>query len=501
MAGAPSTDEPRRITITSPRDGREVGVLPVTEPEDVQEVVDAARQAFSRWGGLTRRDRQPSLRAYTASVLSDMDNIASTISAETGKDLGEALAEVTAALTAMDYYARNAEKLLETRRGRPWPFVTTRGWTQYHPRGVAGVISPWNYPFYLPMLSTIQALAAGCTVVLKPSEVAPHSGALVGSLAEAAGLQPNTVSVIHGFSDTGAALVESNIDIVAFTGSTEIGKRVAIEAAETLNPTVLELGGNDAMIVLEDANVKNAARAAVTFGVINAGQTCVGVERVYVVDEVYDDFMSEALASIKRLTVSDGGSGDIGPVVTTEQVKIVEDHVADAVAKGAEVICGGQRVDTDHGTYYQPTLVTGVDHTMALMRDETFGPVVPVMRVPDETTALDMANESRFGLHGSVWTSNKARGRWVASRMRTGTVAINDHLINFFYPSIPLGGTRESGTGAVLGGEGLKNFCVHRSITEARFAPTTRLLGVWLPRKVGPAYWRLLAKALFSWRR
>lgn len=501
MAGAPATDEPRRITISSLLDGHLVGEPAVTEPDDVQGAVDRARDAFERWGSLTHRDRRPSLRAYTGTVLANMDRIASTISAETGKNHGEALAEVTAALTAMDYYARNTEKLLETKRGRSWPFVTTRGWTQFHPRGVAGVISPWNYPFYLPMLSTIQALAAGCTVVLKPSEVAPHSGALVGALAEEASLQPNTVTIIHGYADTGASLVESDIDIVAFTGSTEIGKQIAIEAARTLKPTVLELGGNDAMIVLDDANVKNAAKAAVTFGVFNAGQTCVGVERVYVVDEVYDEFMTAALANMRRLTVSDGGSGDIGPVVTTEQIKVVEDHVADAVTKGAEVISGGRRIDTDHGTYFEPTLVTGVDHTMDIMRDETFGPVVPVMRVPDEATALEMANDSRFGLHGSVWTSNKAKGRWVASRMQTGTVAINDHLINFFYPSIPLGGTKDSGTGAVLGEDGVKNFCIHRSITEARFAPTTKLLGAWLPRKVGPSYWRLLARSLFSWRR
>jgi acyl-CoA reductase-like NAD-dependent aldehyde dehydrogenase len=499
MAAAP-IEEPRRITVTSPRDGHLVGELAVTEPTSVQGVVDEARAQFERWGNLTRRDRRPSLRAYTGTVLSNMDRIASTIAAETGKNHGEALAEVTAALTAMDFYARHSARLLEPKRGRSWPFPTTRGWTQYHPRGVAGVISPWNYPFYLPMLSVIQALAAGCTVVLKPSEIAPHSGALVGILAEEAGLQPHTVSVIHGFGDTGAALVASDVDIVAFTGSSEVGKKIAIEAARTLKPTVLELGGNDAMIVLEDANVKNAARAAVTFGVFNAGQTCVGVERVYVVDDVYDEFMSAALANMQRLTVSDGGPGDIGPVVTAEQIKIVEDHVADAVAKGAEVISGGHRVDTEHGAYFEPTLVTGVDHSMDLMRDETFGPVVPVMRVPNEGAALDLANDSRYGLHGSVWTSNKARGRHVASRMQTGTVAINDHLINFFYPSIPLGGTKDSGTGAVLGEEGLKNFCIHRSITEARFAPSTKLLGAWLPRRVGPRYWRFLSKALFSWR-
>jgi len=496
-----ATQQTHQITVTSPRDGRLVGKVEITEPLEVQDAVDRARTAFARWGRISHAERRPSLRAFTGVVLANMDRIAKTISAETGKNHGEALAEVTAALTAMDYYSRHAGSLLEHKRGRSWPFITTRGWTQYHPRGVAGIISPWNYPFYLPMLSTMQALAAGCTVALKPSEVAPHSGSLIGTLAEEAGLQPDTVVVIQGYADTGAALVASDIDIVAFTGSTEIGRQIAIEAAATLKPTVLELGGNDAMVVLEDANVKLAARAAVTFGVFNAGQTCVGVERVYVVDEIYDEFMSAALANIRKLSVGDGGSGDIGPVVTSAQIKIIESHVEDAVAKGANVIYGGSRIDTEHGTYYEPTLITGVDHTMDLMRDETFGPIVPVMRVSDEDAALAMANDSRFGLHGSVWTSDKARGRWVASRMHTGTVAINDHLINFFYPSIPLGGTKDSGTGAVLGEEGLKNFCIHRSITEARFAPSTKLLGAWLPRRMPDGYWRLLARSLFSWRR
>jgi acyl-CoA reductase-like NAD-dependent aldehyde dehydrogenase len=308
------------------------------------------------------------------------------------------------------------------------------------------------------------------------------------------------VTVVYGYGDTGAALVEA-VDVVAFTGSTETGKRVAAQAAETLKPVVLELGGKDAMIVLEDADVRDAARAAVTFAMFNAGQTCTAVERVYVVDEVYDEFVAEALRATEKLNAGNGDGADIGPMIDPAQITVVEAHMADAIAKGATVLQGGARRDTGFGIFYEPTLLVDVDHTMQLMRDETFGPVLPVMRVPDEAAAVRMANDSRYGLHGSVWTKDKRRAERVASAMSTGTVAINDHMVNFFFPSIRLGGINDSGTGALLGEDGLKAFCRHKSITEARMMPTTKLMGGWLPRRVGPRYWKALAKALFAWRR
>jgi acyl-CoA reductase-like NAD-dependent aldehyde dehydrogenase len=377
----------------------------------------------------------------------------------------------------------------------------TRGWTEYHPLGVAGVISPWNYPFYLPLLSTIQALAAGCTVVVKPSELTPLSGQLLQDLAIEAGLPHDVVQVIHGDGATGSALVETDTDIVAFTGSPAVGKKIAEAAARTLKPLLLELGGKDAQIVLEDAVIKDAARAAVTFGVFNAGQTCVGIERVYVVDEIYEEFITEATAAIERVTVTTGDARDIGPLISPPQVDIIERHLSDAIDKGAKVVAGGFRIETDHGIYFEPTLVENVDHSMVLMQDETFGPIVPVMRVADEDEALAMANDSVYGLHGSVWTRSKRRGHAVAGRMKTGSVAVNDHLINFLYPSIKLGGIGDSGLNGQLGEEGVKAFCIHRSITSARLRSTTKLLGAWLPRRVGPRYWKTLARVLFGWRR
>jgi acyl-CoA reductase-like NAD-dependent aldehyde dehydrogenase len=500
MTAAPAPSG-RWLTPTNPINGEQAGVVPISEPAEVPGIVAAARAAFAGWADLGHSGRRPYLRAFARHALNSTERIATVIRSETGKDLGDAHAEVVAALTVIDYYTRHAAGLLRPKKGSSWPFLITKGWTEYHPIGVAAIITPWNYPFYLPILGVIEALAAGCTVVLKPSEVTPLSGDLIRDLALEAGIPEGVVTVVHGYGDTGAALVSADTDIVSFTGSPRVGRAIATAAAAQLKPVILELGGKDAQIVLEDANLRAAARAAVNFGVFNAGHTCVGVERVYVVSSVYDEFMTEMRTAIGRVAAATGDRRDIGPLISPPQVDIIERHLTDAVGKGAVVVAGGNRIETEHGIYFEPTLVTDVDHSMELMQQETFGPIVPVMRVADAERALAMANDSVYGLHGSVWTKNHRRGREIASRMRTGTVAINDHLINFLYPSIPLGGIGESGYGDQLGEDGIKNFCVVHSITSARFGPTTRLLGAWLPRRVGPRYWRGLARTLFGWRR
>lgn len=491
----------RWLTPTSPLTGEVAGRVAVTEPDAVAAVVDKSRQAFDTWGALTHADRKPYLRAFAKHVLRSIDRIADVIVSETGKATEDAMKEILGGLTALDFFTRNAGDLLRRKKGSSWPFIVTKGWTEYHPLGVAGIISPWNYPFYLPLVSTTQALSAGCTCVVKPSEIAPLSGQLIEDLASEAGIPIGVVQVIHGDGATGHALVEANTDIIAFTGSPAVGRKVGSAATAMLKPTLLELGGKDAQIVLEDANIEDAARAAVTFGTLNSGQMCVGVERVYVVDAVYDEFIEKAGKALGKLAAATGDKRDIGPLISPSQVDVIERHMEDAVERGATVVSGGSRIETDHGVYFAPTLVENVDHSMLLMTDETFGPVVPVMRVADEADALAKANDCAYGLHGSVWTRDRRRGAAVASRMDTGSIAVNDHVINFFFPSIKLGGIGVSGLNGQLGEEGIKAFTIHRSITSARFAPTSKLLRSWLPRRAGRRWWIGLAKALFGWRR
>ena len=491
----------RWLTPCSPLTGETAGTVPVTEPDEVAEVVARSRAAFAGWGAMTHAERRPYLRAFAKHVLKSMERIADVEIAETGKDRSTVHKEVLGALVAFDFFTTKAEHLLRPRPGTTWPWFITKGWTEYHPIGVAGIISPWNYPFYLPMLSATQALSAGCTVIIKPSEITPMSGQLILELAQEAGLPEHVVQIIHGDGATGAALVESDIDVIAFTGSPTVGKQIAATAGSLLKPSVIELGGKDALIVLEDADIKTAARAAINFGVFNAGQMCVGVERVYVVADVYDEFMAEAAKFIKNLTVATGDRYDIGPLISKAQIDTIEHHVKDAVNHGARIVSGGNRVETEHGIYFEPTLMENVDHSMVLMQDETFGPVVPVMKVANEEEALSLANDSRYGLHGSVWTKDRKRGADVASRMKTGSIAVNDHVINFFFPSIRLGGIGDSGLNGHLGEEGIKAFTIHRSITSARFKPTTKVLRSWLPRRPPHRYWIRLAWTLFGWRR
>jgi acyl-CoA reductase-like NAD-dependent aldehyde dehydrogenase len=490
------------LTSYDPRTGLPVGEVPITPPEEVPAVVERSRKAFAEWSLLTHKERRAYLKRFKQAVLEEGGRIAEVVHSETGKPLADAYSlDVVTGLTVMDYYIRNAEKLLRPRGGRSWPFVSTKGWTEYHPRGVAGVITPWNYPFFLSMIPTITALSAGCSVVLKPSEITPLTGRLFGELADRAGLPSDLIQVIHGDGITGAALAESHVDVLAFTGSTKVGKLVAAEAAKRLTPVILELGGNDAMVVLEDADLAQTARAAVWGGMVNAGQSCFSVERLYVVDSVYDQFLTQLEMELDSVTVATDDKREIGPIINPPQLRVIEEHVQDAINKGARIVTGGKRAETERGIYFEPTLLVDVDHSMTIVKDETFGPVLPVISVPDESAALRMANDTRFGLHGSVWSKSRSRAARFASQMKSGTVAINDVGVNFIVPTISFGGIGESGYGSNFGEDGIRTtFCYAKSITLARLPiPTSRLLGASYPRKRGMRYWKTLAKVLFRW--
>jgi acyl-CoA reductase-like NAD-dependent aldehyde dehydrogenase len=468
----------------------------------VDRAVEEARKAFTDWSSLSHAERRPLLGDFKRTVVANSDHIADVICAETGKDRADAYTmDIMPSLGLMDYYARKAAKILRPTRGNLWPYPMVKRWTEYHPRGVVGAITPWNAPFFLTILPVISAIAAGNAVVAKPSELTPLSGQLAADLAAEAGLPQDLVRVVHGAGDVGQALVRAPIDLVWFTGSTNNGRAVAIAAAERLVPAILELGGNDAMVVLEDADLGIAARGAVWAATYNAGQICISVERIYVPEAVYESFLAEVDAAMKDVAAGTGDGRDIGAIIDPRQLDVLERQLADAVAKGAEIRWGGSRIADGPGDFFEPTVVTNVDHSMELMCEETFGPIIPIMSVPDEATAMQLANSGRFGLHGSVWSGDRGRAARFASRIESGTVAANDHLINPFIPNLSFGGIKDSGMGREGGAEGLRSFCYAKSITSPRFGPSTRLLlgRRWMPRRLGPRYWRAVAKALFRW--
>jgi succinate-semialdehyde dehydrogenase/glutarate-semialdehyde dehydrogenase len=319
------------------------------------------------------------------------------------------------------------------------------------------------------MNPTVQALVAGNAVLLKPSEIAPRSGALVAEIFEAAGLPEGLLQVLTGDGETGAALCEGGVDKVCFTGSIATGRKVAVACGQQLIPCTLELGGKDPMIVCADADVESAAAGALAGACMNTGQYCCGTERVYVVDEVADAFIEEVVRRAAGLRQGASGEFDVGAIFWDRQMDVIERHMADAVERGATVRVGGRRNPELAGLYYEPTVLTDVDHDMLIMREETFGPILPIMRVRDEEEALRLANDSDYGLSATVWTKDVYKGAELAKRIESGGVCINDMTVTYGCPEAPFGGLKQSGVGQVNGENGLKSYCHALPIITDRF--------------------------------
>ncbi|MEZ5350631.1 MAG: aldehyde dehydrogenase family protein [Microthrixaceae bacterium] len=354
----------------------------------------------------------------------------------------------------------------------PGTMFHKRPWKEYSPLGVVGVISPWNYPFTLSMTPLVTALFAGNTVVLKPSEVTPTVGLAIGELF-ATDEHGDIVQVVTGGGATGEALVRSGVDKIVFTGSAATGKRVMRAASDTLTPVLLELGGKDPMIVAADADLDRAAKGAVWGAFQNSGQTCMSVERVYVERSVHDEFLERVLSETRRIRQDDSGSGDIGSMTFAPQLEKVTAHLADAVARGATVALGGNRLDRA-GLWFEPTVLTDVDHSMSVMTEETFGPVLPMMAVSDIDEAVRLANDSQYGLNSSVWTRDRALGEQVATRLEAGNVCINDCIVSYAVTGLPFGGVKESGMGRVHGSEGLREFSHVKAVLGQKKLPSMR---------------------------
>ncbi len=444
----------------SPVTGESQGTFAITDASGVEAAIKRARAAFPAWRDLGIDGRIKVLNRLRPVLLENAESFARRISEDTGKPIQEALVtELISIWLYHDYNRKHAARVLGRRRVKtPLVFTGKQSYIEYFPRGVIGVISPWNYPLQLAVAPVLSALIGGNTVVLKPSEVTPLTGLLAEELFKRIGLPEGVVEVVHGDGSTGAALTAGDIDMVFFTGSVATGRKVMQAAAQKPIPCELELGGKDAFIVCADANLERAARAAVWGGLVNCGQTCISVERIFVVDSVHDRFVQLVREQVESLRV--GGPdefADVGPMIFARQISTVERHIADAKEKGARILTGGARVDRP-GQFFNPTLLADVTTEMAIYREETFGPVLPVVRVQDEEEAIRLANDHEYGLNGSVWTQNLSKGMRLASRLECGQVAVNDVISTTGHPGLPFGGVKASGIGRYHGEEGLRAF-------------------------------------------
>ncbi|HEX6752256.1 MAG TPA: aldehyde dehydrogenase family protein [Solirubrobacterales bacterium] len=479
--GAARAAEPDAIEVHNPATGGLIATLPIDSPEKVAETVARVRANQAEWEAIGIEGRYRWLSKLRDWLLDNSERVIDTMQAETGKVRADASGEPVYLADLINFYGSKAAQFIGEEAVRPHtPLLASKKLrVQYRPHPVVGIISPWNFPLILALGDAIPAMQAGAAVVVKPSEFTPLGLAEVVEAWKDEIGAPDVFDCVQGVGETGGALVDE-VDFVQFTGSDRTGRKVMARAAETLTPVSLELGGKDPMIVLADADLDRAANAAAWGGMMNSGQICMSVERIYVEEPAYDSFVAKLTAAVGRLRQGADGKGfgkEVGAMTSPNQIGIVEDHVGDALASGAKALTGGKRVPGP-GDYFEPTVLVDVDHSMKVMRDETFGPVVGVMKVRDAEEALRLANDSRYGLSGSVF-GEKERAERVARRVECGAVNVNDVLVNYAAMDVPMGGWKQSGIGYRHGEPGIKKYCRTESVVITRFGGKREL--TWYP--------------------
>jgi len=460
-----------RIEVHNPANGELITTLPVASPDEVATTVARVRANQADWEAMGIEGRYYWLGKLRDWLLDNSERVLDTMQRETGKVRADATNEPVYLADLINFYGSKAAKFIGEESVRPHSalLAAKKLRVQYRPHPVVGIISPWNFPLILSIGDAIPALQAGAAVVIKPSEFTPLGLEEVVEAWKHEIGGPDVLDCVQGIGETGGALVD-NVDFIQFTGSDRTGRKVMARAAETLTPVSLELGGKDPMIVLADADLDRAANAAAWGGMMNSGQICMSVERIYVEQPAYDEFVDKLTTEVNKLRQgpdSKGDPKDVGAMTSPNQSAIVEDHVTDALASGARALTGGKRIPGP-GDYFEPTVLVDVDHSMKVMRDETFGPVVGVMPVRDAEEALRLANDSRYGLSGSVF-GEKERAERVARRVECGAINVNDVLVNYFASDVPMGGWKESGIGYRHGEPGIKKFCRTESLVITRF--------------------------------
>ncbi|MCY4046447.1 MAG: aldehyde dehydrogenase family protein [Cellvibrionales bacterium] len=462
------------FSLAKPSDKKPLYDIACQTKDEVHAIIAKAKQAQKAWAALPVTDRVKHLLNLRDVIVDQQDRIMETIINETGKAKQDALmVEVYTVAAFITYWCKQAAKSLkpETSRASGIMGFTKKVHVHYKPLGVIGVIAPWNGPFVLTANPCIQAMLAGNTVVAKGSEITPFCSKILEELCLEAGIPEGVCQVLIGDGATGDALITGGVNKISFTGSVATGKKVASRCLETMTPYTLELGGKDAMIVCADAELDDAVHAAVWGSCVNTGHYCCGIERIYVHESIYHDFVSKAVEMTNNMRVGSeyGVDEDMGAVFSEQQMAIIERHVADAVDKGGKVLSGGKRLDKQ-GLYYPPTVVVDTDESSSLISEETFGPVLPIIKVASDQEAIAKANASKYGLHGSVWTKNKQKGIDIAKQLETGSIAINDIGMMYGIANAPFGGVKESGLGSVNGKHGLRGYCHAMPILVGRYS-------------------------------
>jgi acyl-CoA reductase-like NAD-dependent aldehyde dehydrogenase len=460
------------IEVRNPATLERITELPIASFADVAEAVGRARRAQAVWQTRSFAERAELLYRLRDLLIDEQERLADILTSESGKPRGEVYGnELFYVCDVIGFWAKNASRFLEPEKIRPHllMFKTKKVISEHHPMGVIGIISPWNFPLVLTAGDAIPALMAGNAVVIKPSELTPLTALFTVELAQKAGFPEGLLQVVIGRAATGEALIDC-VDMIAFTGSVEAGKQVMRRAADRLIPVSLELGGKDPVIVLKDADLERAANACVWGSMMNSGQVCTSIERVYVEEPVYQIFLDKIVPKVRALR--QGPSNDeveLGSMTSEEQFKKVSDQVREAVAQGAKALTGGRANPNLSGLYYEPTVLVDVNHGMTVVREETFGPVLPIIKVRDAEEAVRLANDSRYGLDACIFTRDRERARHLADKLHAGTVCINDGLVNYIIPDTPMGGVKDSGFSRRHGAEGIRKYCYQKSIVIDRF--------------------------------
>lgn len=490
-----TTTEPSKTgpTFTSldPRDGSVLGEYPVAGPEEVALAVERARAAARWWAAQGPRGRREWLLEYKRAISSRAQELADLISAETGKPDEDATLEVMLAVSHLEWAAKNADKVLRRRSVSAGLLMSNqKAYVEYQPFGVVGAIGPWNYPVFTPMGTLSYAMAAGNAVVFKPSELTPAVGVWLSDVWDSLGASQPLIQTITGDGSTGNALCKAGVDKLAFTGSAATGRKVMATCAETLTPVVIEGGGKDAMLVDADANIDAAAEQAVFGAMGNAGQTCAGVERVYVHADARDRFVEAFTARVRALDPGTTSSSSYGPMTMGSQVDIIRRHVKDALAKGGKAVLGGE--DSVGERLVEPVVLVDVPEDSTAVTEETFGPTVVINTVTDLEDAVEKANASNFGLGGSIFTKDRKRGLALAEKLDTGMVSVNSFLAFAGIAALPFGGSGDSGFGRIHGADGLREFARPKSITVEKFAAPLNLMTMSRkPRDIKVVKWML----------